>query len=153
MYAELTTMASEHDLASYVKRTYPELKTTEDIGEEVFSTLLGLESQGKMSRQDATFWNRVKEIASEAQSIMDFMRQMVTEIFGVNVDFELDLDTSLMDIIGNLNNNIIFGDGSALKNLDSEAKSILEDAMNPIKTEEDIESRLKELGLIKRICR
>ncbi len=78
---------------------------------------------------------------------------MLQKIFGVNTRFKININDSLLDIIASLNNNIIFGDGSALKNLNSDARTILDQAINPVKSESDIEQKLRDLGLITKICR
>lgn len=152
-YAKLTAKAAEHPMAEYIRSKYSELKSTEDIGEEVFSTLLGLESQGKLADSDAEFFTRVKDQAGKSNSIIDFLVRMLQKIFGVNTRFKININDSLLDIIASLNNNIIFGDGSALKNLNSDARTILDQAINPVKSESDIEQKLRDLGLITKICR
>jgi len=151
-YTEVVDKTLGHDIAEQIAAKYPELNS-EELGEEVFSTLFGLANQHKLSEQSLTKWERIRKIANEASSIGDFFRNAFKVVFGTDADFELDLNDSLMTIIDKLGNNIIFGDKSVLNNLTTNQIEDLKTAMNPVKSQEDIQKKLEELGYIQKICR
>ena len=150
-YKTVVEKALEHSMTSQIQEKYPELDP-EELGEEVFSTLFGLENQHKLSEKSLTRWQKIRKLANDASGILDFFRGLFKIAFGTDTDFHLDTSDSLIDIINKLGDNIIFGDQSVLSTLSPYEVKNLKEAMDPVKSETDIQSKLEELGYIKRIC-
>ena len=152
MYERIINEALESDIAQDIADTYTQLDRN-GVGEEVFSTLFGLNNQGKLlTERSMGVWNRITNLATESNSIAEFIREAVNVIFGVETDYSLDMNDSLMDIINKLGNDIVFGDSSIMSELSSGVKSDLEYISNPTDSRTEIIEKLKKLNSIKRIC-
>ena len=123
------------------------------VAEEVFSTLFGLDAQGKMFEDNSMgVWNRITNLASESTSIVDFIRQAINSVFGPDANYELSMNDSLVEIIDKLGSDIAFGNGSILSELDTSVMKDIEYMIDPTEMREDIINRLKKLNSIKRVC-
>ena len=142
----------ESNITAEIASKNPELGP-EALGGEVFSTLFGLHNQGKLIGESSMdVWNRITILASESESIMDFLKKAVNSIFNSNVDVDIEAGDTLMSIIDKVGNDIVYGEGSIMNSLTEATKEELAYINNPIEVEADIESKLKELNKIKRIC-
>ena len=139
-YQAIIEKALEHDIAPEIAKRYSEL-SREDLGEEIFSTLFGIENQNKLTEQPLSKWKQIVKLANDSVNILDFFKRAFNTVLGNDsYDYELSLDDSLMTIIDKLGDNIVFGDKSVLSTLSDMQKGDLSKVMNPVATEEEIEA-------------
>jgi hypothetical protein len=151
-YNEIIKKCLEHDIKDKIKALYPE-NNDEELGGEIFSTLMGLENQTKLEEKSLNLWQKIIKIANDSSSIIDFFRKAFDSVFGSNdYEYELDLNDSLLSIIGKIGDNIIFGNKSVLNNLTDDQMENLKFATNPVINEAEVEEKLNKLGFIKTIC-
>ena len=151
-YDTIISMALDHDIAEDIINRYPENTTREEIGEEIFSTLFGLENQGKLLEEPMTKWQRIKEVANDASGIWDLFTKLFNEVFGINVPLKIEANDSLMSIIDKVGKDLVFNDNSVLSNLTDNQKDDIKFALDPVMDEQGIMNKLKSLGYIREVC-
>jgi hypothetical protein len=151
-FAMIIEKSLNHPIADQIRAKYPE-NSLEELGEEIFSTLMGLENQNKLSEQSLTIWQKIRKIANEASNIWDFFRSAFNEVFGnSSVEYTLDPNDSLLSIIDKIGDEVIFGDGSLMSTLTDFQRNELKTVINPTVSGVDIEAKLMKMGYIQKIC-
>jgi len=151
-YAQVIEMSLNHEITPVVQEMYPELEG-ESLGDEVFSQLFGQVNQGKLLDENSlNLWDKIVNIANGADSFLGFFKQAFNAVFGNDVDFTISEDDSLMDIMNNLGNDIIYGEGSALNGLNDSIKGMIETSRDPSVNTEGILKKLETLKQIRVVC-
>lgn len=148
-YGRVIEESVNHPIAKVIQKKYKGINK-EELGQEVFATLLGTENQTKLEEQSLNLWQKIRNIANESSSVLDFFRNIFSSAFGVDVDVEFDpAKDSLMTILDKLGNDIIFGDASALSDLDQMQRKDIVKMLDPNLEESEITEKLTEMGYIK----
>lgn len=142
-----------HPIAEDIKKLYPELND-EELGEEIFSTLVGLENQNKLEEASMSVWQSIKNIAEESSSILEFFKNLFNFVFNKTSDSELNINynSSLLDIINQVGEALVFDKGSLLENLSNYNKNQLKNCLSKEFSEKEALDKLEKLGYIQQIC-
>jgi hypothetical protein len=142
----------ETEIAEKILQDYPELGgDRESLGNEIFSTMLGLVNQDKARQATLNNWEKISNIVSESTSIVDFFKRMFKFMFGSsNVNFE-DTD-SLSDIMRKIGDDVFSNDSSILNSLSEFEEKTVKEKINETISLDEIEQKLIDLGYIKKIC-
>jgi len=142
----------EEKAVAQVLAKYPEYKNSpEDLGEEVFSNIIGVKLQGmaenylNKTESNLNFWEKI------AKFMGDFFTNNLGPVFGFTN--QIKPTDSLDTIINKLGEDVFKNEGTIFKELTNTKNSDLMTILNPNLTQEEIEDKFKSYGWIKEICR
>ena len=150
-YNRIIEMALEHEIADTIRSKYPE-NTEEELGDEIFSTLMGLENQGKLLQESLTKWERIKDVANNSSGIWDYFTKLFNAAFGTDLNLDIKPTDSLMTIIDKVGTDIVFNKNSVLSKLTENQKDDIKYTLNPDIGEKELVDKLKSLGFIREVC-
>ena len=152
-YDKLINLAlQETEAVDEILKEYPELANDQEaLGDEVFSTMLGLVTQDIASDATLNNWKKIGNIVSESTSILDFFKRMFDFMFGSS-DFEFTERDSLIDIMRKIGKDVYSKDSSILNDLSTSELNILKETVDETISFDEIEKKLIDLGYIRKIC-
>lgn len=151
-YDSIIKLSLSHPIRSTIADNYPDL-TEEELGEEIFATLYGLQNQSKLyDATSLTLWDKITNIVEESESFLDFFKRIFKNVFNTDIDFVIDKNDSLLSIIDKMGNDVIYKEGSPLAHLEAQDKYHIDDAKGVIENEESITKELEKLNNIQIIC-
>jgi hypothetical protein len=154
-YSRIVALAIEHPIRHMIERNYPNLKG-EDLGEEIFATLFGLEGQqssltaveGNDLDNGQSIWKGIKNFVKD---IYDFFNNLFKSAFNIPDGFDLNTNQSLSGIINDLSNEILFGDGSILSDVNPKIQGDIKNKINNL-TLNEVFDKLDQMNFRKIIC-
>ncbi len=118
-------------LSEEVMKKRPDIKDANDLGEEVFVTMLG-------------FANQTKLIKEQKWSFIKFVKELFSTIFGIETSsFEVNEDMSLSEMVETLGNKIVYGEDSIFNDFMEKEKDAIsnENKLTNSKIQHAIQSR------------
>ena len=155
-YAYVISESLKHEIRSEVEANYKE-NNEEQLGGEIFSTLLGIENQVKTEEEldgkPMSKWQMILKSANEASSIIDFFNRAFNSIFGTSTPYNVSMGDSLSTIIEGIGTDLLTNKNSVLSNLSRVDKKNIKKVMNDVLEEGEILDKLKNMDFIQKICR
>ena len=159
-YDTIIDMSVNHSFAKskHITENYSKLDK-ENIGHEVFSTLIGLESQQKLEEKFKPVFQKIKDFLSNiGESIYGFFEKMFKLAFNVESDnFDLldpfkNGNESLQDIMNKLTDEALFGNGSVFEDMNDYMTEHYKNKNKEFLTEEELKKELENKNYIREIC-
>jgi len=144
LYEAIVSRSLQDPIMADIKSRYPHLSDTE-LGEEVFVTLLGLDSQVTAT----------KAVEQSKKGFMKWLKGILNNLFGksgVNKLGDIDVNTSLKEMIEIIGDDMLNDKSSALSNLTEQNKNSIKKITQPKVGFKDILSKLEALGFIQKTC-
>jgi hypothetical protein len=151
-YALVVQKCLQHPIKDVIANKYKENSEIE-LGEEIFSTLAGLDAQGLLNQKQKSAWIQIKEMAEESESIFDFLRKLFNLVFGKDAGLDdINYSSTLKDIIRQVNKATLYGEKSQLRDWNKYMRDKLDLAVTEQKSDAELIKMLEEKGLIQIIC-
>ena len=133
----------EEVVVKTVLKKNPNLKG-EDLGHEVFSVIVGLQTQELAEKvNNLSYWDKFMNIVEH------FFNDKFLPFFGKAA---ISKDDSLNTIIEKIGKDALYQKGSIFRSISNDAKLKMQDITNDIVTEEELIERFKNNNYIKEIC-
>jgi hypothetical protein len=98
----------------------------EQMAEEAFVTLLGLETQDVMSLVPLNIWQKIRNFA---EGFLNYIKEIFGSMFGIKVETEISVNDSLQTVFEKIGKDVVLGSGSILHNLTHENRGALAEAL------------------------
>ena len=144
LYEAIVSRSLQDPIMEDIKSRYPNHSDSE-LGEEVFVTLLGLDSQVTAT----------KAVEQSKQGFMKWLKGILNNLFGksgVNKLGDINVNTSLKEMIEIIGDDMLNDKSSALSNLTEQNKDSIKKITQPKVGIKDILSKLEALGFIQKTC-
>lgn len=151
-FEKLITLALQSDIVGQVAGIYPELTDNIDLGQEVFATLIGLENQSKLSERDSSLFQSILKLFKE-NYIFTVLSDTFKKVFGIENGLEINYNTSLSEIMKQVDNDLFDKDTSLFKSVNQYIKENIKNSLTDTHSQEDFEQQLIDMGLIQQMCK
>ena len=123
LYARLLEKAFENTELMNEVKSKGNFISTEEIAEETLVLMIGYNSQGKMENliKDKTIW----------QSIKDFFSNLFNGIFKVQDVTVTDTNSSIVDIISTISDDVLFGTRNIFSEFDIDERNFIKEKVKP----------------------
>lgn len=154
LYNKIVREALLHPITQTIRNTYSNL-SDEDLGEEVFVHLLS--GYSKSVTEDISIFEKILSYTAEGPNltakIARFFEMLFHEVFGTELNIELNMHDSLQSIISILGNNIAYGEGSIFKDISKSTRDLVDMSNGRKMLSYDLAYKLlSEKGFIQKVC-
>jgi hypothetical protein len=151
-FKKVIELSLQTDITSQISRLYPELTDPVDLGQEVFSTLIGLENQDKLMPKDTSLFQSILSLFKN-NYIFKILNDTFKKVFGIDYDVEINYNSSLSEIMNQVSNDLFDNNTSLFKDVNQYIKENIKNSLTDTHSQEEFEQELIDMGLIQQVCK
>jgi hypothetical protein len=151
-FKKVIELSLQADIKNQISRLYPELTNPTDLGEEIFSTLIGLENQDKLMPKDSSLIQSILNLFKN-NYMFKVLNDIFKKVFNIDYDVEINYNTSLSEIMNQVSSDLFNNDSSLFKNVNQYVKDNIKNSLTDTHSQEEFEQELIDMGLIQKVCK